>query len=448
MKYLIGLDIGTSSVKGVLMNEVGEIKRTAHGVFKYTKTKNNGIEIEADDFVAVCFTAIRELASAADAPITAICASSASGNLLILDKKNTPITPIFNWQDERTTTEGKDVLGNLDADDFYFRIGWPFDFKTFPLGLACYLKKNSPEKIEDCGIMCMSTEYLYYRLTGKWGISTSAGTPFYLIDQQSGRYIPEVLNSLGITEEQLPPIMPCGTLLGGITDRASKECGLKTGTNVVIGSFDHPSAARGVGVFEEGDLLLSCGTSWVGFAPVKDRNKATNAKLLIDPFLSDKNGCWGTMVSVASISERIKLYVERYIDNTPDCYKIMSKLAAKSTTGAGGLTLDLRDYPDDDMIKKFPGEDIARAIMEGTVNLLRNQLERIKKMGIDPKSAVMVGGPSADPMWSELIEEICGIHVRVQHGVSAGAVGAAVMAGIGAGLYADEKDALRNFDKE
>ena len=80
MKYLIGLDIGTSSVKGVLMNEVGEIKRTAHGVFKYTKTKNNGIEIEADDFVAVCFTAIRELASAADAPITAICASSASGN--------------------------------------------------------------------------------------------------------------------------------------------------------------------------------------------------------------------------------------------------------------------------------------------------------------------------------------------------------------------------------
>ena len=151
---------------------------------------------------------------------------------------------------------------------------------------------------------------------------------------------------------------------------------------------------------------------------------------------------------MASISERIKLYVERYIDNTPDCYKIMSKLAAKSTTGAGGLTLDLRDYPDDDMIKKFPGEDIARAIMEGTVNLLRNQLERIKKMGIDPKSAVMVGGPSADPMWSELIEEICGIHVRVQHGVSAGAVGAAVMAGIGAGLYADEKDALRNFDKE
>ena len=195
-------------------------------------------------------------------------------------------------------------------------------------------------------------------------------------------------------------------------------------------------------------MLLSCGTSWVGFYPVNDRDKAVKAKVLIDPFLSEKGGCWGVMVSVGSISERIKLYVERYIGNGKEAYNIMSDLASKSTPGAGGLVLNLRDEPDDDRIKKYSKEDIARAIMEGMVNLLKEQLARVEKMGIKPKSAVMVGGPSVDPAWAELIEEMCSVKVCTSHGANAGAVGAAMLAGIGCGLYNDEKEAFKILNKE
>jgi len=448
MNYLIGLDIGTSSVKGVLMTEAGTVKKTARGGFDYTKLENGGLEIEADAFVAVCFSAIRELVEAADGPICGICASSASGNLVILDKENKPVTPIFNWQDTRVTTEGKEVLGEMDLDAFYRRVGWPFNYRTFPLGLSCYVKKHEPEKIENCGILCMSTEYLYYRLTGKWGISTSAGTPFYFIDQQTGTYMPEILEKLGITEEQLPPIMPCGSTLGGVTEQASTECGLASGVPVVLGSFDHPSAARGVGVFEEGEILLSCGTSWVGFFPIQDRNKAADAGVLIDPFLSPCGGSWAMMVSVASVAERIQLYVHRYIDDSEQAYSILSALAAKSAPGAGGLTLCPQDEPDDSQIEGYSKEDVARAIMEGTVRLLKEQLDRVQGMGIELKSAVMVGGPSSDPMWHKLIAEICGIRVRVLHGAHAGSVGAAILAGIGAGLYENEKAAFVACNKE
>ena len=438
MNYLIGLDIGTSSVKGVLLGEDGSVQKTAHKSFIYTKTAEGGVEIDAEAFIQVCFSAIRELAQAAEGSVKALCASSASGNLVVLDKENRPVTPIFNWQDERVTTEAKDVLDEMDLNAFYRKVGWPFGYKTFPLALLCYVKVHTPEKLENCGRVCMSTEYLYYRLTGKWGISTSAGTPFFLIDQEKGTYIPEILDKLGITEEKLPPIMECGEVLGGVTEAAAAEIALSAGTSVVLGSFDHPSAARGVGVLKEGEMLLSCGTSWVGFLPVNDRNKAADAGLLIDPFLAPKGGAWATMVSVPSVSARIQLYVHRYIDASDKAFNILSELAAKSSSGAGGLQLSLYDDPDDSMTEGYSKEDIARAIMESTVNLLKEKLDGLKPLGISMQTAVMVGGPSADPMWHKLIEEICGVKVKVLHGAHAGAVGAAILAGIGEGIYKNE----------
>ena len=443
MKYLIGLDIGTSAVKGVLMTEDGIVSHTASSPFVYTQLENGGVEIEAEKFTESCFSAIKTLANGADGEICGICASSASGNLLILDKENKPITQVFNWQDKRVTTESEEILGSIDKDALYRKIGWGFSGKGFPLALLCYVKKHFPEKIESCGKVCMSTEYLYYILTGRWGISSSAGTPFYLIDQNRRAYIPELLSAIGITEENLPPIMPCGSKLGGVTKEASEICGLPLGTPVVLGSFDHPSAARGVGVFNEGEMLLSCGTSWVGFFPVNDRKKAADAKILIDPFLSEKGGAWGTMVSVASLSGYIDLYIKRYIDDSENRFDILTELARKSSLGANGLSICLTDDPDDKKISSYDKSDIARAIVEGAVILLKKKLDILADTGISPKTAVMVGGPSKNPLYLEIIEEICGIKVKVCHGVNAGAVGAAMLAGIGAGLYKDEKEANR-----
>ena len=442
MRYLIGLDIGTSSVKGVLMTEDGIIRTTAHAAFTYTLFDNGGVEIDAECFTKVCFHAIKELSASADGEIMGICASSASGNLLLLDKQHKPVTPIYNWQDSRVTTQADAVLAGIDKDGLYKKIGWPYLPNSFPLAQLCRIKKQQPETLANCGKVCMSTEYLYYKLTGKWGISTSAGTPFYLIDQEKRAYIPELLDIFGISEEQLPPIMPCGSKMGEVTASSSGLCGLAPGTPVILGSFDHPSAARGVGVFQEGEMLLSCGTSWVGFFPIKDREKAASAKLLIDPYLQEQGGAWGAMVSVASLSERIRLFADRYISTSADRFQVMSALAEKSLPGANGLSICLLDEPDDNMIKAYPREDIARAIMEGAVALLKEKLSELHSVGIRPKSAVMVGGPSEDPLYCQIIEQMCGVTVRVLHGAHAGAVGAAMLAGIGAGVYKDEANAF------
>lgn len=446
MSYLIGMDMGTSSVKAILMTEDGKVQKVARGAFEYTKLSNGGVEISADDYAKVCIDVIKTLADAANGDVKAICASSASGNLLVLDKENKPLTGIINWQDKRVGNEAKEVFDYLDGDAFYRQIGWPFGYKAFPLAQMAYIKKTNPEIIEKAGKVCMSTEYLYFLLTGKWGISTSAGTPFFFIDQQKGEYIPHLLETLGVSEDMFPPVMDAAQTLGGVLEEMTSATGLKEGTPVVLGTFDHPSAARGVGVFKEGQVLLSCGTSWVGLFPIESREKIANAKMLIDPFLSPKGGCWAGMTSVASISERIWLYVSHFIDDGKDAFNKLSSLARECEMGAGGLSINLREEPDDSIKTKYTDKQIARAIMEGTVNLLKDRLFALKEKGISATEGIMVGGPSEDPFWIELIEEMCNIRLKVIHGQYAGAVGAATMAGVGCGIYESEEAAFELFN--
>ena len=156
MNNLIGLDIGTSSVKGILMTEDGKIKKVARGAFEYTKLENGGVEIAADDFINVCFSTIRELADAADDTICGICASSASGNLMVADENFSPMTPIINWQDKRIDGESAEILKGIDFQELYKKIGWGFDGKTFPLAQLCYIKKHQPKLLDECGMVCAS----------------------------------------------------------------------------------------------------------------------------------------------------------------------------------------------------------------------------------------------------------------------------------------------------
>lgn len=435
MSYLIGLDIGTSSVKAILMSLDGKVQKVSKGTFCYNKTQDGRVEISAHDYSKVCFDVIKTLATWAKGDVKAVCASSASGNVLILDKENKPVTQIINWQDKRVKDEAMDILPHLDLDAFYRKTGWRFGYKTFPLAQVCYIKKHNPELLSMAGKVCMSTEYLYFLLTGKWGISTSAGTPFFFIDQTTGKYIPEIIECLGLHEDMFPPVMKEGKILGGILPEMAELTGLKAGTPIVLGTFDHPSAARGVGVLKEGKVLLSCGTSWVTLFPIATRERIVNANMLIDPFLSNEGGCWAGMNSVPSISNRINLYVNRYIDNSPQSFEILSILARRGETGAGGLKINPFDEPDDNKILKYSLNNIARAIMEGTVQLLKNNIDALKENGIYAKEGIMVGGPSEDPYWIELIENICNIKLKVIHGQYAGAVGAAKMAGVAVGIY-------------
>lgn len=448
MNYLIGLDIGTSSIKGVLLAADGSAQYTGKELFRYTQPGPKQVEISAQAYLDTCCALLRRLTARlpADGKLCGICAASASGNLLLLDQAGEPLTPIYNWRDNRTTWESEAVLGaDFDTEAFYRKVGWPYFGTGFPLATLCWLKCHCPELLAECGKVCMSTEYLFYRLTGCWGISTSAGTPFYLIDQCSADYIPQLLQPFSVEQHQLPPVGKTGMLLGRITEQGTGLCGVPEGTPVYLGTFDHPSAARAAGILKEGQMLLSCGTSWVAFFPVAERNKIVAANMLADPFLSHRSGCWAGMASVAAISGRIETYIRRYVADEGDIFGVFADEARKSQPGAGGLRIDLLS---DEPIGEHPRCHIARAIMEATVRLLKEKLDALKALGIEANELIMVGGPSEEPLWAQIIAEMTGISVQICHGAYAGAVGAAMVAGISAGLYADEAEAGRKLKGE
>jgi sugar (pentulose or hexulose) kinase len=262
----------------------------------------------------------------------------------------------------------------------------------------------------------------------------STATTFHLQDQVARKYHAPFLERLGITESQLSALTNSGTVVGPVTADGAEATGLTTDTRIVTGCFDHPAAARAVGVTAPGQLMLSCGTSWVGFFPEPDRRKIIDAELLCDPFLSEtgvprrseaKTGSFGAMFSVPAIGGTIDSYVREVIapgESNP--YDVFSQSAAEAPAGADGLTIDLQSPA-----QKIDADRrlVSRAVMESAARLLDDKLRELRRHGFRFERAVMVGGPAESRTWPAIVAEITGLEVE-RGSRSAGAQGAAMLA--------------------
>lgn len=427
-EYSIGLDLGTSSVKGVLFDGENVID-TKSGKFIYKECSlPNGAKYKGFDafgfYLTIC-NVLRYFTRQVEkigGEIKGIAFASASGNTLLLDENDKPLIDAYSWTNPAFTSEVQKVLPNFTTEYIKNVCGWNF-FETFPLAHLSHLKINAPELIEKAKTVCMTTEYVLFRLTGKWGMDYSTATPFYLVDQVKGEYHEPFLNAFGIKKEQLVPLGKTGDLLGTTNGEIEKLTGLKVGTKVYLGSFDHPAGARANGVCKEGDLLLSCGTSWVEFFPIKDRQKALDLNMLCDPFMKDK-GLWGAMFSIPCIATNIEYFISKYISTESNRYEIYNDLAILSPKGANGLVINVLEDLDKDF-SSYEKCDIARALMESTGNLLKQKLDELAKNGITFNKVYMAGGPTQDKNWVSVLEEVINLPITVTYGVNSGAVGSA-----------------------
>ena len=214
MDFFIGLDIGTTAIKGALMTADGMVKAIHTGGYHYYGEKNVKL-LDPAEFSDVCFSVIKKLTAALEENecVSALCACCASGNLILLDETDTPLIPIIGWQ---TNVDREDIDAFLSKEEqaaFYPTVGWPLG-RGFPAAYLIALKAHAPEKFHAAKTVAMSAEYLNFVLTGKWGISHSMSTPFFLVDQEKGKYHTPFLNKLGLDEKKLPPILDKGTVLG------------------------------------------------------------------------------------------------------------------------------------------------------------------------------------------------------------------------------------------
>ncbi len=439
MNYLIGLDMGTTAIKGILMTVEGNVVNSFTGGYDYI-TKENQKLLNPKEFLDVCFSVIKSLTGTLgkDDNVLAICSCCASGNLILLDKENQPIIPIIGWQTVVSEEDKNNFYTKEEQDAFYEMVGWPLNCR-FPALYLAAIKMHRPELIENSEKIAMSAEYLNFALTGKWGISHSMGTPFFLMNQEKGTYNLPLLEKLGISEEKLPPIYSKGTILGSVKSDVACELGLSSDTKIVLGSFDHPSGAMGSGVFEEGEMLLSCGTSWVEFFPVSSREFAVSTKGLVDRFML-QGSPYCVMKSITSVSEKIDALREYYLGKIS--HKEYDDLAKEAPPGCNGLRFNFTDE-DYQIESNYTKNDIARAIIEGAALLLKDNLELLEKSGLKAEKITMIGGISNSKVCVGIVSEVLERPIRVSNGQGAGAVGACLLAGIGIGIYENEKQAYK-----
>lgn len=439
---LIGLDIGTSAVKGVLLVANGKILATACGKFNYYGEESARL-LEPMEFIQVCFGVIKELADKcpSDCNISGICSCCASGNLIFLDKDFKPFTHIIGWQSNVDNDEFSSYYTEIECEEIYKAVGWPV-INGFPIAYFPWIAKNKKNIISDAKMICMSAEYLNYSLTGNWGISYSMATPFYLLDQEKGDYCNKLLNKFGIIREQLPPIYQKGKVIGKIKPEVASYLGLSNDVKVVLGSFDHPSGATGAGVFTSNDILVSCGTSWVLFFPINSRMRAIETGLLVDRFMINKTP-YCVMKSIPSLSPKIEKLRNFYLGDIS--HRELDELIVKSEYGCNGLKFNF-DEDDFKIAGKYSKHDIARAIYESAARLLKHNLSECEALGLSGNRVALVGGITNSNVCVKVVSEILEKETVVINGASAGAVGAAMLAAIGVGIYSDEVEAFDSMN--
>ena len=438
MDCFIGLDIGTSAVKGAVLSESGKILHLESEKFTYFGENGKRL-LDPDEYCEICFSVIKKLADFVkdEYKVAAICSCCASGNLLLLDKTNKPLTPIIGWQ----THVDHSVFDGILADDYissvYETAGWPLGNGMTPAWL-CAIKKQHPDILEKAQAVVMSAEYMNFKLTGKWGLAHSMATPFFLVDQAKGEYNIVMLEKLGITDKFLPPIYSKGTVLGKVKPELAEKLHISSDTQVVLGSFDPPSGALGSGVFDEGEMLLSCGTSWVEFFPVPSREFAVSTKGLVDRYMIGSSP-YCVMKSLASVSVKIDRIRKLYFGNIT--HQEFDVLLKQSKPGCDGLRFTLEET--DTFAKgNYSDGQIARAIIESAALQLKENLENLKKCGLRAEKITAIGGITNSDECVKVISKTLGSEIKVVNGQSAGAVGSCLLAGIGVGTFENEKAAF------
>lgn len=425
-KLYIGFDMGTSNIKAVLVDENLYIHAATEREVVYLEESKEGFkEIVPESLFTLICDILKELAEFADniEYIKAICFSGATGNTMLLDKENKPLTNIISWLDTR------EVETKFSKEEVYPITGWPVT-EIFPIAHLSWLKKNRSKIFKKAKRIVMNNDYITYRLTGEFVLDYSTASTFVLFNQEKREWHTPFLDKLNIKEEQMSSLVPSGSLIGNITGEIASITGLSSETAIVAGSFDHPAAALACNITSPGDLLLSCGTSWVGFYPISDRRKIVENQMIVDPFLSP-NGQWGGIFSIPKIGNIFNEWVEKIFGEKN--YRAFDFAAEKSPKNVNGVKIDIINESSPNKIKHIIGrektEDICRALMNSTANIMHDQIAKFAKAGIESDNITMVGGPTKSKIWIKILTETIGKKINIiKSGQYAGSIGAAMYA--------------------
>lgn len=456
MSYLIGIDLGTSGTKTVLFDESGKTISSALAEYPLYQPNIGWAEQDPEDWWIATCTTVREVILKAGIRPEEIKGVGMSGQMhgaVLLDKDNKVLRKAIIWCDQRSSAECEQITSLVGRERLIEITANPA-LTGFTASKVMWVKNNEPHIYENIRKVLLPKDYIRYRLTGEFATEVSDASGMQYMDIAARKWSDEVLVKLGVDKSWLGDLYESQEISGRVNSNAANLTGLKEGTPVAGGGGDQAAGAIGNGVVRKGVISSTIGTSGVVFA--------YSDKLTIDPkgrvhtFCHAIPGTWHVMGVTQGAGMSLKWFRDNFCIEEKrtaelmkiDPYVLMDQEAESIVAGSEGLVYlpylmgERTPHLDPDARGVFFGmsarhekSHMIRSVMEGVVFSLKDCLDIMTGMGIEAKEIRASGGGGKSKLWRQMQADVFGTDIYTINSSEGPALGAALIAGAGVGLY-------------
>ncbi len=454
--WFLGMDIGTGGTRAVLTDELGAIVSSASAEHAPFRTPQPGwAEQDPEDWWRAAVEAIRGALAAAPAPQQPIGGVGLTGQMhgaVLLDASGRVLRPSLIWCDTRTQPEC-DWLHEQIGYERLIELTCNPALPNFTLTKLLWVKKHEPEIFARTAHILCPKDYVRFRLTGSYAIDVQEASGTLLLDVTHRRWSAEVAAAAGIPAAWLPEVYESTDVCAAISTEAASATGLAAGTPVVAGAGDQGAGAVGMGILTPGSVSATIGTSGVVFAATASPVREPRGRL--HTFCHAVPGRWHVMGVTQSAGLSLRWLRETFFPGQD--YDALSAAANVIAPGSDGLMWapyllgERTPHLDPEVRAAFAGihsshsaAHFTRAVLEGVAYSLQDTFTLFAELGI-PVTAIRLGGGGArGPLWRRIQAAVYGQPVETLTAEEGGAFGCALMAGVGAGHWANLDEACQS----
>ena len=452
MPVTLGIDLGTSSVKAMLLDTERDVVGVAQKSYPVQIPQYGYAEQSPDIWWDSARDALRQLREGHPAHYGRVEAVGLAGQmhgLVVIDQCGKPLRPAILWLDQRSSKQCRELHDAFALDD----IGRLLRNRVFPGFAFCsllWLKENEPELFDKVSSMMLPKDYIRYLLTGNIGTDYSDASASGAFSPGQRRWSCELIDYFGIKRGIFPECGESAEIAGAITGAAAKETGLRAGTPVVFGGGDQPVQGIGNGLVHEGALISNIGSG--GQIACFSKTDVYDAKLRTHTFCHALPGAYTIFGATLCSGLSLSWLADKVLDKRD--YEALNKGAAEITAGSGGLIylpyLSGERTPHMDahakgmffgMTLDMDSRHFVRAVMEGVVYSLKDSLVIMKEMGIACNRIIASGGGAKSALWLQMQADILGMDVNVGKSKEQACLGSCMLAAVGAGIYKNAEEA-------